>query len=325
MYCTNCGNKSKEGANFCGNCGGSVKEISHTENIDKKAQPEIEKVIKKIEDKDKVNFFIVPTGRLVIFSILSFGFYSVYWFAKNFYALKERRKLRGKKTKEWWAIGNAVMSNLLFSEFYLIHKEATGKKFKVPSWVFAILYFVLIVSSSYLLLSPIVFIATALIFQSVLKKYEYIGFYNYKKAKFNKKELGIIFVGIAIVLLSYWSQSGDISNTKLTYSDLQEIASDANKDLPEMIDEGTRIDYVTGGDGTLTYNYTLINNDKTDFEYNFFQKSLKEEMTKNICTNPDYDSFIENNIVLKYKYFDKNKILIDEITIFTGADCSPYN
>lgn len=313
MYCQNCGNKIEKDSNFCGNCGSNLKQ--NVENL---------VIIEEVENIKKVNFFVVPTGRLILFSILSFGFYSIYWFAKNFYAISERRKSRGKKTKEWWGIFNTITSDVLFSEFYLMHKEKTGKKFQVPSIVFSVLYFILMITSSYILLTPVVFIVAAMIFQSSLKKHhKTIDLYNYKKAKFNIKELLIVILGIAIIGLSYWSQQSEEVDT--SYSVMQEVAESINEDLPEMVDEDTRIDYVTGGDDSLTYYYTLINNESTDFEYGIFQKDIKQGMIKNICINPDYDFYKENNIVLNYNYFDKNKNFIDKITIYTGTDCLQYN
>lgn len=324
MYCSNCGNKLKEKVNFCEKCGHPVKHHNNT-GIDVHKKIEEEKIIKEVDNKDKVNFFIVPTGRLILFSILSFGFYSIYWFAKNFYVLKDRRKLRGKKTKEWWAIFNTITSNTLFHEFYLMYQEATGKKFKVPSEVFAILYFILMVAGSYILLTPIVFIFTALIFQSLLKKYKYIGFYNCEKSKFNKKELLIVIIGIAIIFLSYWSQSESIIDKKLTYSDMQEIASDINKDLPEMMDSDTRLDNVTvEKDGGLTYNYTLINYLKSDFRYGEIKNSLIEGITENICTNPNMEIYVDNNTTFYYQYFDKEENLIETISVFPYIDCASY-
>jgi ribosomal protein L37AE/L43A len=323
MYCSNCGNKLKEGVNFCEKCGHSVKEDNNTHIATHKKLME-EKIIREVDDKDKIDFFIVPTGRLILLSILSFGFYSIYWFAKNFYAIKNRRKLRGEKTKEWWAIFNTITSNTLFHEFYLMYHEATGKKFKVPSWVFAILYFILMVASSYVLLTPIVFISKALIFQSLLKKYKYIGLYHCKKVKFKTKEIGIVIIGIVIISLSYWSQSEDIKNTKLTYSDMQEIVSDMNKDLPEMMDSDTRLDNVIAGEDSLTYNYTLINYLKGDFEFNEIKNSLKEGIVKGICTSSDMEIYVNNNTTFYYQYFDKDDNFIETISVFPYIDCSSY-
>ena len=332
MYCSNCGTKLEEELNFCSNCGNSLKKISPDESPDvyKQAEKKEEKIIKKIEDKDKVDFFIVPVGRLILFSILSFGFYSLYWFSKNFYAIKNRRKLREKETKEWWGIFNFITSNVLFSEFYLIYEEATGKKFKVPSWVFSLLYFVLTIVGLLFLFSPIIFIVTILIFQSMLKKYEYLGFFNYKKSKFENREILIVLVGIALLALSFWSQFNQstvdtVNNTNLTYSDLKEVADYANKDLPKMLDVDTRFDNINPGEDNLTYNYTFVNYNKSDLVEGFLNENLKSDLVYNICKNPDMKIFRDSNTIFYYQYFDMNNNLIEKISIYPEADCAMNN
>jgi len=79
MKCKKCDNLVGNNFKFCNKCGESLDvDVKFKKNLDKK------------EDTENVDFFMVPTWRLVIFSILSFGFYSVYLFSKNFSAIKKR-------------------------------------------------------------------------------------------------------------------------------------------------------------------------------------------------------------------------------------------
>ena len=117
---------------------------------------------------------------------MSFGLYSLYWFALNFNAIEKRRKKRGKKTHSTlWGIFNTLTSEILFRELDLIKKETTGKGFKISPAVLGVIYFVFMVFGGFVLLSPFVFIATVLIFQKKVKDYSSNGASVYKQAKFN--------------------------------------------------------------------------------------------------------------------------------------------
>ena len=105
---------------------------------------------------------------------------------------------------------------------------------------------------------------------------------------------------------------------------MQEIVSDMNKDLPEMMDSDTRLDNVIAGEDSLTYNYTLINYLKGDFEFNEIKNSLKEGIVKGICTSSDMEIYVNNNTTFYYQYFDKDDNFIETISVFPYIDCSSY-
>ncbi|MFZ4648042.1 MAG: hypothetical protein ACOYMB_00195 [Patescibacteria group bacterium] len=164
-----------------------------------------EKIDMDINNKNSeevISFFIVPTWRLVIFSILSYGFYSVYWFARNFNAIEKRKKKRGEKIYSTaWGFLNILSSEILFKELSLIKKETTGEGLKIQPAILGVMYFVFMVAARYVFLVPFVFIYTALTFQKNVKKYQSNPLVVYKQAKFNWKELAIVLIGILLLVI----------------------------------------------------------------------------------------------------------------------------
>lgn len=333
MYCTKCGFKLAEESKFCPKCGEELINKLEKNKIN-------DEVI--LKNTEKVDFFIVPTTRLVIFSILSFGFYSVYWFSLNFSAIEKRRKARNQKTHTTlWAFFNTLTSEILFKELSLIKKEATGKGFKTSPAILGVIYFIFMVFGGYILLSPFVFIYTALTFQKKVKEYNVYGLSSFNKAKFNWREIVVVTIGMIFFVISFASGMAELeesgvneNNKEVPYSSeivnnkdeftqevLQSVAIDANKELPKMLDSETRLDSVSAINKGLNYNYTLVNFNKTDLADGAINDTLKADMIKSMCASPDMKFYTDNKAIMKYSYYDKNNVFIESIIINTGTDC----
>lgn len=338
MFCKKCGFKLLEGSEFCSKCGEDLKNKSKES---KKEEIGTSAAI-VLKNAEKIDFFIVPTVRLVIFSILSFGFYSVYWFSLNFSAIEKRRKNRQQKTHTTlWAFFNTLTSEILFKELSLIKKEATGKGFKISPAILGVIYFIFMVFGGYIFLSPFVFIYTALTFQKKVKEYQSYGLSNYNKAKFNWREIVVVIMGIVFVIIGLASEMSELENNSIDNTDkealyssgivndkneftqetLQYVVNELNRSLPEMIDSETRLDSLSVINRGLNYNYTLVNLRKNDLEDGAINDALKMDMKKEVCSNLDMKFYIENKAVMEYSYYDKNNQFIERITIDTGIDC----
>ena len=316
MFCSTCGAELKKDFKFCQKCG------------QEKTVP-LETNDNSFKNNEKIEFFIVPTLRLIVFSILSFGFYSLYWFALNFNAIEKRRKKRGKKTHSTlWGIFNTLTSEILFRELDLIKKETTGKGFKISPAVLGVIYFVFMVFGGFVLLSPFVFIATVLIFQKKVKDYSSNGASVYKQAKFNWREIIIVLVGLLFFISSLFSAFIEESNKQdlnesFDSNILQSIVDEINLELPQMIDTETRLDYlsVIGLKTGIDYHYTLVNLSKSDLEIGDINDMLGENVKSFVCESPDMSYFIDNELIIKYSYYDKNNTFIESIVLDTKTEC----
>ena len=83
MFCANCGSKLNKNSKFCGSCG-TPAGTANVGNV-KNAHPK-ETVV---SGGPAIEFFAVSSGRLALLSICTFGFYEIYWFYRNWSAIKK--------------------------------------------------------------------------------------------------------------------------------------------------------------------------------------------------------------------------------------------
>lgn len=107
MFCTNCGEKFKEGDKFCKNCGAKISKTGHS-------------VAKKIDDnasndqKTPPYPYLVSASKLIILSVFTFGFYDIYWFYRHFKSFKEENSWNIQPF--WRAVFYPLASYTLFRE-----------------------------------------------------------------------------------------------------------------------------------------------------------------------------------------------------------------
>ena len=71
MYCEKCGTELSENAKFCISCGKVVSNVAEEQTL------------------AKTEYFSVSSARLITLSILTFNLYELYWFYKNWHAVKD--------------------------------------------------------------------------------------------------------------------------------------------------------------------------------------------------------------------------------------------
>ncbi|WP_415329184.1 hypothetical protein [Chryseobacterium sp. MMS23-Vi53] len=106
---------------------------------------------------------------------------------------------------------------------------------------------------------------------------------------------------------------------KTINDELKEAAASMNKSTPQILSDGVRLDSVTTQPNkTLKYNYTLTEDVKesvTPEEIETFKNQAKEGATKTMKTSADMEEFRNNNVSLKYSYYDKNGKPIAEFIV----------
>ncbi|MEI7489066.1 MAG: hypothetical protein WCJ72_16985 [Chryseobacterium sp.] len=100
-------------------------------------------------------------------------------------------------------------------------------------------------------------------------------------------------------------------NKEKTIDDeLKEAAINMNKLTPQILNDGIRLDSVSAEPNKVfKYNYTLIQDVKenvTEEEINTFKKEAKEGALNAVKTSADMQEFRDNDVTLKYVYYDKN-------------------
>ena len=101
----------------------------------------------------------------------------------------------------------------------------------------------------------------------------------------------------------------------LVTDEMKNQVAEINRQLPQIIEEGVRLDSVAlKGERTMGYYATLFNFDSEEVEFD--ASVAKEAIVQNLKSNRGkMRFFIDNNITLYYYYYDKNKKVVTEIEI----------
>lgn len=302
LICNKCSSIIGAGNKFCGKCGETVNQIINlnTEN----------------STAEKINFVVIPTWRIIFFGILSFGFYSIYWFTKNFKAISKERKLRGEPISPvFWGIFNNLGSSILFKEIDILNRKKYGKGLVLSPISLGVTYFIMV-----LFLTPLVSIFVILILQKVFKKYSKDQLCTFSELKFSWKEIAVTILGIIIMIISVvYNLSQETILTPSEKSELiieavQEIKSSTS--LPSQLDEFTLLTDVSAHNDSIRYNYTLSGID-TD---NLSNSYLKELLVPDLCANPKTKLVLNQDIGMEYSYLIKDSTQNYFVSI-TKADC----
>jgi hypothetical protein len=129
--------------------------------------------------------------------------------------------------------------------------------------------------------------------------------------------VSFIVVFLAAFFTTRYLTSSFFSKAKndLVTDEMKNQVAEINRQLPQIIEEGVRLDSVAlKGERTMGYYATLFNFDSEEVEFD--ASVAKEAIVQNLRTNRGkMRFFIDNNITLYYYYYDKNKKVVTEIEI----------
>lgn len=152
-------------------------------------------------------------------------------------------------------------------------------------------------------------------------------FLNTQETRKNKRTKNImaLIVGVVsfvVVFLAAFFTTRYLTNSffskgkhDLVPDEMKNQVAEINQQLPQIIEEGVRLDSVAlKGEKTMGYYATLFNFDSEEVEFD--ASVAKEAIVQNLKSNRGkMRFFIDNNITLYYYYYDKNKKVVTEIEI----------
>ena len=152
-------------------------------------------------------------------------------------------------------------------------------------------------------------------------------FLNTQESRKNKRTKNImaLIVGVVsfvVVFLAAFFTTRHLTNSffskgkhDLVADEMKNQVAEINQQLPQIIEEGVRLDSVAlKGEKTMGYYATLFNFDSEEVEFD--ASVAKEAIVQNLRSNRQkMRFFIDNNITLYYYYYDKNKKVVTEIEI----------
>ncbi len=308
MECKNCKSNLTGNERFCADCGIKV---------------EIEKVL------ESVPFLEVPPTRLILLMILSFGFYSIYWFSKNFQAIQKIRKEKGKKTPGFFgALLSPLFSITFFKELQEIYKSKTDVTKSGFSPIIASIIFFLSSVLRYPFIGGIISMLWA---QNLMKKMRSKGVSDHTVAKFNWNEIWVTLIGLIIAIIAISNQVtpdttiAPIESTPITTMNVSDeqnrraeimfagIEEELNADNPMQIDETSILEKVTPIGNILQYQY------QTNFEELF--SDARSTLIERLCSSVDMKPILDGNITLEYIYYSTSGNKIGDYFI-NNSDCN---
>lgn len=109
--------------------------------------------------------------------------------------------------------------------------------------------------------------------------------------------------------------SGTVSNEALG-----RVASEVNKQAPMMVDRDTELSNAIGANGTLVYNYRLVNIDASQISENDL-RSFRPSVIASVCSTPaTRDGLLNRGVTMRYSYADRNRVYIGSFDV-RETDC----
>ena len=153
---------------------------------------------------------------------------------------------------------------------------------------------------------------------------DFLDIQNAKKKKRTKNIMALIVgvVSFVVVFLAAFFTTRHLTNSffskgkhNLVADEMKNQVAEINQQLPQIIEEGVRLDSVAlKGEKTMGYYVTLFNFDSEGVEFD--ASAAKEAIVQKLKSNRGkMRFFIDNNITLYYYYYDKNKKVVTEIEI----------
>ena len=153
---------------------------------------------------------------------------------------------------------------------------------------------------------------------------DFLDIQNAKKKKRTKNIMALIVgvVSFVVVFLAAFFTTRHLTNSffskaknDLVTDEMKNQVAEMNQQLPQIIEEGVRLDSVAlKGEKTMGYYVTLFNFDSEGVEFD--TPAAKEAILQNLRSNREkMRFFIDNDITLLYYYYDKNKKVVTQIEI----------
>ena len=102
---------------------------------------------------------------------------------------------------------------------------------------------------------------------------------------------------------------------------LTQVSKMMNSTLPMVVEEGVRWDSSYVGPGkTLNYNYTMLNYSASEIDGKMFANTIRPDLTNTICTTPETRLFPNNNVLLNFNYYGRDRNLITRVEV-APSDC----
>nr|WP_136250807.1 hypothetical protein [Ningiella ruwaisensis] len=103
-------------------------------------------------------------------------------------------------------------------------------------------------------------------------------------------------------------------SNRLISSGLTDLVNELNKQTPLKVDSDTRLDSVATFANYMIYNNTLTDFDAEEVNPQLVAQHFEENVISQLCAMENFRPFIELELVMVYRYTDKNGKFITELS-----------
>ncbi|MGO4771599.1 hypothetical protein ACEN2I_08040 [Flavobacterium sp. W22_SRS_FK3] len=133
----------------------------------------------------------------------------------------------------------------------------------------------------------------------------------------NKKiTVAIVLAILLVALLWTLSQYNFFTEKPVEEPEITELVMKYNQNCPLTIQEGIRLDSVSlPQEKVVQYNLTLVKVEKTTADIPIIKENIQASLISTTKANPGLQVFRDHNYTLVYKYNDKKKADLFDVTI----------
>jgi hypothetical protein len=144
---------------------------------------------------------------------------------------------------------------------------------------------------------------------------------NYKKNKLWPilAKMAVIFGTVSLIVFAVQIYKQFTHINDLTYKLNQEVSL-INKSVPLKINDTIEVEKVSFSNNTLSYEFRILNKNKTDVNSTLFCAQWKKNMIPKICKDGRVNKSLSAGVSLYYHIVDKNRADICGFTI-KPSDC----
>ena len=132
-------------------------------------------------------------------------------------------------------------------------------------------------------------------------------------------------IGVFALVMIGWKLVLPLFSAKAlarTPQGLAKVAAQANKDLPKMVDNETRLVRIDSTGLTLVYHYEMPNVSASGLDLPVFHETLLPQVRSKTCAQQEVRSmFLDNGDTLRYEYVDRDGVRLTSFDL-TQEDCT---
>jgi predicted glycosyltransferase len=135
---------------------------------------------------------------------------------------------------------------------------------------------------------------------------------RYVFKEFSSMDLAKILLPL-ILTTSFFCNAEQTELERTLSQKLTNAVIQINSNVPQVLDEETRLDSAATFRNFIIYNSTMVNYSADQLDVNAFNPIIEEVVIGTLCAKKGLESFIDLGVIMVYRYHGKNGQYISEL------------